>query len=50
MKMTHPKTERYEPPCIESFDAACEKGFTETLLNYDENPSMGYGDESEQWF
>lgn len=50
MEMTKQTTKRYEPPCVELFEAASEKGFAETLLNYDENPAMYYGDESEQWF
>lgn len=50
MKMTEKKTKGYNPPCIECFEAACEMGFAVTSLKYDENPSMGYGDNGEQWF
>lgn len=40
----------YEPPRIESFEFCAEQGFATSTLNYDENPSMPYGDENEQWF
>lgn len=49
MKKRKQTTKMYEPPCVELLEAIIERGFAGTL-NYDENPSMGYGDQSEQWF
>lgn len=40
----------YAPPSIEQLDVALENGFAESLLQYEKNPSMEYGDDAEQWF
>ena len=53
MKPTEKRVERYEPPCVDALDIACEEGFAasvDTPHHYDSNPSMGYGDEGEEWF
>ena len=40
----------YVPPFIEAECVCCESGFADSLLSYDETPSMPYGDDKEQWF
>lgn len=40
----------YTPPSIEQLDVETERGFAESLLQYEETPSMDYGDSAEQWF
>lgn len=40
----------YEAPCIENLEIEVECGFDASVLKYDENLSMPYGDEEEQWF
>lgn len=42
----------YEQPILQIEEVAVENGIatTDSLLIYDETPSMPYGDDSEQWF
>lgn len=50
MKQSVHTFKSYESPCIEVLEWCVEQGFAASTLNYDENPSMPYGDENEQWF